>query len=416
MCFKIFPLDMISLTISLLNSSLEPDSQTSLMSPKLASMQLLDGRQIPADNPVQLAEKSDTQGNGFHEPELMEGGWQGQDQWDDGNVTEPPAQDGTVPLGSSSHIAPPKCCSGEVANNENTSLEKAVLVNNNPVLVTNSNASAVMIQSRESLSSRPTADFAIFSQQSPQHSDQLACIESPSYLRNDSCNSGELRDIEPHGSHDICNQSNKGEVVENETSAEPRMHISDAHVPDFSVPFKAANVYSECAVVCAYNCCIGCIHTLNQLVMNLITEAWDLSGSSVTVEGAHDLVCSLSATLWSTIRNFCASEGCSSLFNGDPSSDACRKLFEHWQTSICKCGNSESKYAQLTECTYHQRQDFSGKADPSLYDQLASVPRYIFRDGVLITADPGKGLSFHCKYDTLCLCPLIDLIVMTKRL
>lgn len=388
--------------------SLEPDSQTSLMSPKLASMQLLDGRQIPADNPVQLAEKSDTQGNGFHEPELM-------DQWHDGNVTGPPTQDGTVPVGSSSHIAPPKC-SGEVANNENTSLEKAVLVNNNPVLVTNSNASAVMIQSRESLRSRPTADFAIFSQQSPQQSDQLACIESPSHLRNDTCNSGELRGIEPHGSHDICDQSNKGEVVENETSAKPRMHISDAHVPDFIIPFKAANVYSESEVVCAYSCCIGCIHTLNQLVMNLITEAWDLSGSSGTVEGAHDLVCSLSATLWSTIRNFCASEGCSSLFNGDPSSDACRKLFEHWQTSICKCGNSESKYTQLTECTCHQTLDFSGKADPSLYNQLSPVPRYIFRDGVLITADPGKELSFHCKYDTLCLCPLIDLIVMTKRL
>ena len=414
---------MISLTKPLLNSSLEPDCQTSLMNPKFASMQLSESLQIPADNPVQLGDKSDIQGNGFHEPEPVEGGWQGStaqcseaSNFDDGNVTEPPTQDGTVPVGSSSHVAPPNCFSGEVANNESTSLEKALLVNSNPVLVTNSNCSAVVMQSWESLRSRPTADLTITGQQPTQQSDQLACTESPGQLRNDMSNSGELRDTEPHGSHDICNQSNKREVVENETSAEARMHVSVAHVRDLNVPLKAADVSLESEVLCAYSCCIGCIHTLNQLVKNLITEAWDLSGPPSTVEGAHDLVASLSARLWSTIRNFYASGGCSSLVSGDMRSDACKTLCEHGQTGTCKCGSSESRITELTECTCHQRRDFSGGADPSLYDQLASVRRYIFRDGVLLTADPGKELSFHCKYDTLCLCSLVDLIASIKRL
>ena len=53
----------------------------------------------------------------------------------------------------------------------------------------------------------------------------------------------------------------------------------------------------------------------------------------------------------------------------------------------------------------------SAKANPSRQLEL----EFFYRVGVLVPLVLDRVVSFHCKFETLCLCSLIEWVVMTKQ-
>ncbi|KAH9625711.1 hypothetical protein KSS87_007907 [Heliosperma pusillum] len=191
--------------------------------------------------------------------------------------------------------------------------------------------------------------------------------------------------------------------------------VSDVHLPGFNLSCETREMPSKLEVLCCYTCCCGCISTLQELVKKLIIRCMELSGSICTVEDIHDLVSALSTNLCSAVRNLYIT-GESQYANLEKlNSEIFRNLDSQESLPYCHCASSESSVSKLMDCVCHSEKDVPGELkSPSFYDQSRFPSQYIFRDGVLVSADPDKESSFHCKYDTLCLCSLINLIACTK--
>nr|XP_011462057.1 PREDICTED: uncharacterized protein LOC105350813 [Fragaria vesca subsp. vesca] len=164
--------------------------------------------------------------------------------------------------------------------------------------------------------------------------------------------------------------------------------------------------------VCIYHCCSECLDTLHGLTQKILIEEWQSNGNPWTVEDVHDIVASLSVDLHSAVRRIHVSGGFSNSFDDNRR----HRNISVWPGSgTCDCKISGNKILSPAECRCHtSRESFTRKGNASANTHLRLGSKFVFRDGVLVHMHPDKDVSYHCKFETLCLCSLIELIVLTK--
>ncbi|XP_027063750.1 uncharacterized protein [Coffea arabica] len=170
---------------------------------------------------------------------------------------------------------------------------------------------------------------------------------------------------------------------------------------------------SDAVLVCIYRCCAQCLVNLYQLLLKLLNYEWRLEGSTATVEDFHDSIASLSVSLQSAVRK---------LFATDSSNDVGDEKLEDSKysrsTEMCACQlkSPGKRLVVPMECGCHP-------ASESITTKARFFPnsrhgfdfKYVFKDGVLVTTmDTDYNVPFHCKFEKLCLCSLLECIVTTK--
>ncbi|TYJ48437.1 hypothetical protein E1A91_A01G062000v1 [Gossypium mustelinum] len=178
-------------------------------------------------------------------------------------------------------------------------------------------------------------------------------------------------------------------------------------VPNFSSSETA--LPTESVVTCFYHCCSGCLHSLLFLMQKVLLKEWKSNGSYLTVDDVHDTVALLSVDLLSTVRKLFAARYSYNKFDENLRNENPGKLSHRPEWSICQCESSENSLVIPKECSCHS----VGNTSPNI--QFGFDPKFVYRDGVLVPIDSNKEVSFHCKFDTLCLCSLIESILMTKQ-
>ncbi|XP_062094452.1 uncharacterized protein LOC133800497 [Humulus lupulus] len=172
------------------------------------------------------------------------------------------------------------------------------------------------------------------------------------------------------------------EEIANEHSSD-----TDKNLQDDDFPSRKATKSGD---LCLYRCCSECINALSSLTKKLLIHEWKLYRSQWTAEDVHDVVASLSVDLLSAA---------SSILVAGSRNPSNRKLI------TCNCNDLGNESAvPPSECSCH-----------SPATEATSEHNFIFRDGVLLPMDPGNNVSFHCKFETLCLCSLVEIIAMTKQ-
>lgn len=173
---------------------------------------------------------------------------------------------------------------------------------------------------------------------------------------------------------------------------------------------------SDAVLVCMYCCCTQCLVNLYQLLLKLLNYEWRLKGSTATVEDFHDFVASLSVSLQSAVRK---------LFATDSSSDACdeklkdskyRKYSQCTEMCPSQLKGSGKRLVVPLECGCHSASEsITTKARFLKNSRHGFDFKYVFKDGVLVTTiDTDYKIPFHCKFEKLCLCSLLECIVTTK--
>lgn len=167
-------------------------------------------------------------------------------------------------------------------------------------------------------------------------------------------------------------------------------------------PNICAGLPSDSGVACLYRCCSECLFNLHRLIHEMLIHRFGLKGSNWTVKDAHNITSSVSANLHSAV------------FRAEnPKHNNYKKMFDVRETGICQCKNYGNGLILPMECTCHSRSRSVTPQPNDLQSRLNS--EFIYRDGVLSDLDPEKDVSFHCKFETLCLCSLIEWLVMTKQ-
>ncbi|XP_021719268.1 uncharacterized protein LOC110686954 [Chenopodium quinoa] len=432
--------------------SLEADAQTSIVNSKLNGAQCPETVQVledpteeslqacsaenplhtPGDNSIQVEKEPNIPGNGFQQPELevvlpetiavsaqpADSNVGTIDSGND-NLTEAVSliEESRPTAAAITHVPQDVYSEVEVINEEKESADQILSGSN---MVSSTNCVDSVHQSYSIIPQKFTGceepelehfeDISVTGGRmlTKQESSQLACTESLDQPAAGICNSEKLENTGLHVSSEFCNQTIIEPLVENEISSEAGNCTSDLQLHD-SKSSQSNDLSSESEAICSYSCCSECIYTLQQLLKKKIAQEWKLSSSCCTVEDVHDLVSALSSSLCSTIRNLYSIKRCSNSENG-----GLRKL-ESQEENACQCEASENKLANLVECVCHSGKDFCKKVDPSSYNQPESSLTYLFRNGVLISANSDNESSFHCEYDTLCLSSLIKVIENTRQ-
>ncbi|PPD68475.1 hypothetical protein GOBAR_DD34644 [Gossypium barbadense] len=224
----------------------------------------------------------------------------------------------------------------------------------------------------------------------------------PVLSENGFCSSDELDGAKLPASAKACDT----ETTITSEDGKPTGH-ERKEVPNFSSSETA--LPTESVVTCFYHCCSDCLHSLPCLMQKVLLKEWKSNGSDLTVDDVHDTVALLSVDLLSTVRKLFAARYSSNKFDENLRMENPRKLSHRPDWSICQCESSENSLVIPKECSCHT----VGNTSPNI--QFGFDPKFVYRDGVLVPIDSNKEVSFHCKFDTLCLCSLIESILMTKQ-
>lgn len=199
-------------------------------------------------------------------------------------------------------------------------------------------------------------------------------------------------------SNDIDAPSEDGNTISSKGNADRNRSLDRIIDPPTDVSF-----------LCLYRCCSKCLVMLQQLVRKNLYYQRGLRGSQWTVEDVHDCVKSSSVHLHSEVRNFCLSENSTSLLVENVEHCDHVELVKGQNTKVCQCKNSGNKFMRPVECTSHPRIKSATVGASSRYPRELEL-ELIYKDGVLISLDRTKDVSWHCKFETLCLCSLIEWI------
>lgn len=268
----------------------------------------------------------------------------------------------------------------------------------------------------EPFKSEDSAKFSVNKEDSgPWSQSNGFALAEPMVLSKDSLsNADELSGPKLSSSGKFCNQFN-GLFIEN-TDVLPSAgkSLPDEPLINVGIPsITTTNIAADSGVVCLYHCCSECLYVLHSLMQKILVCEWEVNGTYSTVEDVHDVVASLSIDLLSAFRKSYAAEGIGNLFDQKTRQENQGNYSERHEMSICQCKNSGDRLVMPIECSCHSvNKSLSAKANPSRQLDL----KFIYRDGVLVPIDLDKDVSFHCKFETLCLCSLIEWIVMTKQL
>ncbi|XP_058779653.1 uncharacterized protein LOC131653508 [Vicia villosa] len=165
----------------------------------------------------------------------------------------------------------------------------------------------------------------------------------------------------------------------------------------------------ESGVVCFYQCCPHCLRSLYHLTRKILVREWGSNRSHWTIEDVHDAVSTLSVDLISAVRKCYMAE--EKTFTDLSNS---KTFVEYSNLTTCTIEN-RGKDVVPAECVSHlASQDASGSEDALTNEPVKLDLKFVFRDGVLVPMDPAKDTSLHCKFEKLCLCSLIELVVKTN--
>lgn len=182
---------------------------------------------------------------------------------------------------------------------------------------------------------------------------------------------------------------------------------------------KGSGPAAESGVVCLYQCCPECVYSLYHLIHKLLVREWGLNRSHRTVEDVYDVVASLSVDLISAVRKCYMDEDFSDLSNKTSRHEKHGTPLDSLNLRTCNMVN-QGKDVVPGECVSHSATQHAAAAskDTVLNESLKLDLKFIFRDGVLVPMDMdmmGKDAPLHCKFESLCLCSVIELIAMSKH-
>lgn len=170
---------------------------------------------------------------------------------------------------------------------------------------------------------------------------------------------------------------------------------------------------SGSAAICFYQCCSECFFTLSNLVLRFINTEWKSKGSRSTVEDVHDFVASLSANLHLSLSKLCQGEvSCGMSGKGV----VCRKqcMCQKFQVADMPDHKNSDKLL-ATDCDCHATMSGEGRFSKISDDGREVDCRFVFKDGVLGNIEAGTDVCYHCKYEKLCLCFVIEWLVTSKE-
>lgn len=251
--------------------------------------------------------------------------------------------------------------------------------------------------------------------ESLKHSNGFAFQESVVISQNGPCSASELGATVFSDSQKSCDQINGFSMTETEPpcnngEADPWEHTVDV---DFSSR-KTTSLSTDSGTVCMYRCCTECLCTLHNLMKKILIHTLGLSGSNWTAEDVHDVVASLSVDLLSAVgKVYFAGCGGNDIEEDvrceDPELSECPEL------STCCCKSSGNCLDAPMECSCHSLGGGVTEASTSTNTHLGFDPKFVLRDGILVPVDSITDGSFHCTFQTLCLCSLIKSLVMMKQ-
>ncbi|KAK6132788.1 hypothetical protein DH2020_033466 [Rehmannia glutinosa] len=190
----------------------------------------------------------------------------------------------------------------------------------------------------------------------------------------------------------------------------------DNHVIELSSPAEiSSSIGGGSSAMCFYQCCSECFVNLHNLLLRIINIEWGLKkGSDSTVEDVHDFVASLSANLQLSLSKLSQGENSCGMTEteGDEYRKYCQCLkFQETETSECK--NSDKLL--MMECGCHATSKKTTRTEKNSQISQVLDSKFVFKDGVLATFGTGTDVSYHCKFEKLCLCFLIEWLVRSKE-
>lgn len=176
-----------------------------------------------------------------------------------------------------------------------------------------------------------------------------------------------------------------------------------------------SNKLSALSETCLYKCCSECSRAVQVLIRGILIDSLESNGSCSTAEDVHDAVAACSVGVLAAIRKYFVAER-----STDPDMFCSTKL---------KHGTHGGEY-----CACQDVGDFGVKNKSHLSKSSANregVPmrcichskskdidgqglKFFFKDSVLMPSDPDNDAVFHCKFENMCLCPIIERILITK--
>uniref|UniRef100_A0A0R0HHP9 PHD-type domain-containing protein n=1 Tax=Glycine max TaxID=3847 RepID=A0A0R0HHP9_SOYBN len=188
------------------------------------------------------------------------------------------------------------------------------------------------------------------------------------------------------------------------------------NAPDSNVSSSNGCGPAESGVICLYQCCPACLHSLHHLTKKILVEKWGLNSDKWTAEDVHDAVASLSVDLISAVRKCFMPEDFIDSSNKTSRNEKRGTSLDCLKLSTCNNGN-QRKDVVPAECVSHSASQHATAMEGMVLNEESSKHdlKFVFRDGVLVHLDPDKDVSVHCKFENLCLCSLRELIVMKKR-
>ncbi|KAJ7948695.1 Atpase family aaa domain-containing protein [Quillaja saponaria] len=288
----------------------------------------------------------------------------------------------------------------KLTNNADASLSVNEILNqeNGAVSELSGTAGIIDVEGRDFGSSKPNG---------------FACMESVALCENGFTNSCKLDGVEIVNSRPISNQVRSLSVTEPDIKLSGNTGAHENTMDSF-VSCETC-VSAESGVICSYHCCSECLYILHGLTQKILVHKWGLNRSAWTIEDVHDIVASLSVDLVSAVRKACIAESFGDSPSRDQREEKHRMSFECPNLQTCRPRNS-GRIILPAECASHSTSQHVAAREDTIPCKPPKLDlKFIFRDGILVHVDPDKNASYHCKFETVCLCSLIELIVMMKH-
>jgi len=144
----------------------------------------------------------------------------------------------------------------------------------------------------------------------------------------------------------------------------------------------------------------------------LVTRELRLGRSSITTEGIHDAVSSLSVELISAVRKFISVKN-----NGTMQEAKVKDHEECPENEACFCKRLSGNFLASVECCSHSAEMQGSLDEGNTYRRPKTwlEPVFVFKDGILVPVSTEDDRSLHCKYDSFCLGSLIELIATEMK-
>ncbi|XP_009591845.1 uncharacterized protein [Nicotiana tomentosiformis] len=177
---------------------------------------------------------------------------------------------------------------------------------------------------------------------------------------------------------------------------------------------RSSNLSTDPSVVCLFRCCSQCLLNLQCTLRKMLSHEWGLKKVECMVEDAYDFLASLAAHLHSALRIWLLASNSTSL-DEKRVQERYSEYFSCKETNMCGCRNLGDNLIKLRDCDCHlEGNGITEKCKSSQNLPQEVDTEFILRDGVLTNLDK-KDVSTHCKFETLCLCSLVEWIVMRKE-